>query len=116
HFADLHEADAESTPPHEAHDAAERIRQEADRIAREKDAEVADEINARPASETGRDASQNAEAASHGNEAGPAAREGGANPEPGAVGAGGNETPREGAGARQGAVKTEVPESAQAVL
>ena len=100
-LADIHEADAETTPPEKATEVAENMRGEIDRRARVIAPEVHDELPGK--AEIGGIAGENARPPGGGNAPEPAVAEGGGAQESGAVAGGGNETPAEGANVRGGA-------------
>jgi hypothetical protein len=120
-FADLHEADAEATPPQHARNTADTIQAERDSTAAEKLVEGKDDRLADVAEGTGSRAPGSAQPRRDGNAPEPGAGPGGAHPEPGAVGAGGGQAADQGAGVSApartgtgGAAATEPPGSPNA--
>jgi uncharacterized protein YdbL (DUF1318 family) len=110
-FADLHEADAETAQPHEAHPTAERVQGERDRIVAEHAPEEQDARLEGIADQTGRREARGPQPDSNGNAAGPAGGEGGAAEESGTLGKGGSEAQAESLGARE-AKPVEPPKTA----
>ena len=95
-FADLHEADAETTPAPQAHETAGRIQSERDAVAAGKLPEDQDARLKDIADQTGRREARGAEPDRNGNAPGPVGGEGGPVAQPGTVGAGGGEIAPEG--------------------
>jgi hypothetical protein len=99
-FADIHEADAEHTPPEKAAPVADNVRSEYTTIAKEKVPDVAAKFPDAAAAETGGEPPADANPPGGADGAEPVAGGHGAVAEPGALGAGGNEAPGEGGGIR----------------
>jgi len=109
-FADQHEGVAETTPPGNARDAANTIRDERDSLAGRN--LVEEDQNARlgdVAAGTGRREAGGKEPPSDGTAPGPESAEGGVHPQPGTVGEGGSETPAHGAGVSAAAAEPARP-------
>jgi hypothetical protein len=111
-FADIHEADALSTPPERAHPVAETIRAERDRLAAEQIPEEHDARLEGVASKAERREAGGPQPLRDGNEAGPVAGEAGDGQASGAIGEGGSAAAPEGAGP-SAQPRTEAPVSAQ---
>lgn len=92
-LADIHEADAETTQPHEAATVADRVHTEAANEVRSKTPEAVNDAKLEPGTEVGTGASQRPGIPGEGNAAGPQAGEAGAIPEPGAQFPSRSETP-----------------------
>jgi hypothetical protein len=101
-FADIHEADAEVTPPEHAAGAADNIRAEIDRIAKENVPDVHAKFPDAAATEAPGEPGENANPSGGGNAAEPVSGDNGAAQESGAVAASGNEAPSESGGLRAG--------------
>lgn len=93
-FADIHEADAEHTPPEKAAGVADNVRSEIDQIAKEKEPALYGKLN--PSNEAGRIETENANNPSGGNGPEPVPADAGAPPQSGKIAEGGNEAPSEG--------------------
>lgn len=111
-FADIHEADALSTAPEQAHPVAQTIRAERDKLATEQIPEEHDARLEGVASGASRREAGGPQPLRDGNEAGSVAGEARDNTAPGAVGEGGGAVAPESAGP-SAQPRTEVPLSAQ---
>lgn len=96
-LADIHEAEAENTPPERAAEVADAIRAEIDYKARQEVPEIHDEL---PHATAGTIPRENPVSDRGGNEAGPVSEAAGNRAESGAVAEGGNEAASEGSDVR----------------
>lgn len=97
HMADIHEAEAETTPPEKSANVADHIRSDIDGIAEEKAADDFKELD-----KASRIAGENARATGGADETGDQPGEEGVSGEPGAQPEGGNEAAEDGADLRAG--------------